>query len=607
MPFIVKKKINGKEYFYLQESRREGDKVKSVTLGYLGKTKKEAEKRMKSIMDNKATEKMEKKVTSENNEAKNEKKMERKIEKIDTQMKVKKTEYERIPITVDELSNFCKRKGFVFRSSDIYGGYAGFWDFGPLGVELFNNIKQDWWNYFVKGKDNMVGMEASVISHPRVWKASGHVDNFSDIMIYDKKSKKQIRADQLIEQILKINVEGKDKNEILNIIKGNKKKFHDAGYDLEEEITDFNLMFKTNVGPKSGENESIAYLRGETAQGMFSDFKLIMQTGRQTLPFGVAQIGRCFRNEIAPRDFLFRSREFHIGEFEFFINPNEIKCNLLTNEHLDTKFKILDEETQKKGSSELKEISLKEMLEAKKLDEWHAYWLVEQIMWMRSINLTEIKIREHTKDELSHYSSATFDIDFEFPFGSKEIAGNANRGQYDLMQHQKESKEKMEIFDEKYNEKVVPRVIEPTFGMERIFLAILTKAYSHDREKDTVVLRLPAKLAPIKAAIFPIIKEEKFEAICESIVNDLRKEFYVVYDKSGSIGRRYARNDEIGTPYCITIDENSLKNKDVTIRERDSTKQIRVMVKDLRKILGELIREEIKFTGAGKVVETRVK
>ena len=175
------------------------------------------------------------------------------------------------------------------------------------------------------------------------------------------------------------------------------------------------------------------------------------------------------------------------------------------------------------------------------------------------------------------------------------------------MQHQKESKEKMEIFDEKYNEKVVPRVIEPTFGMERIFLAILTKAYSHDREKDTVVLRLPAKLAPIKAAIFPIIKEEKFEAICESIVNDLRKEFYVVYDKSGSIGRRYARNDEIGTPYCITIDENSLKNKDVTIRERDSTKQIRVMVKDLRKILGELIREEIKFTGAGKVVETRVK
>ncbi len=614
MSFIVKKKINGKDYFYLQESKREGDKVKSVTVGYLGKTKKEAEKKMKEIIkekdkiikgkreEMKATN-MEKKI--ENIKSTKEDKMDKKTTKVEE--KTKKPDYERTAISVEELSNFCKRKGFVFRSSDIYGGYAGFWDFGPLGVELFNNIKQEWWNYFVKGKDNMVGMEASVISHPRVWKASGHVDNFSDMMIYDKKSKKQIRADQLIEQILNLNVEGKNKTEILEIIKEHKKRFNEKGYDLEEEITDFNLMFKTNVGPKSTENDSIAYLRGETAQGMFADFKLIMQTGRQTLPFGVAQIGRCFRNEIAPRDFLFRSREFHIGEFEFFINPKEMKCDLLTKEHLNLKFKLLDEETQKKGSNELKESTIKEMIDAKKLDEWHAYWLAEQIMFMYSLNLKGIKIREHTKDELSHYSSATFDIDYEFPFGSKEIAGNANRGQYDLSQHQKESKEKMEIFDEKYNEKVIPRVIEPTFGMERIFLATLTKAYYYDKERDNVILRLPAKLSPIKAAVFPIIKEEKFEKLSEDIVKDLKKDYYVVYDKSGSIGRRYSRNDEIGTPYCITIDEDSLKNKDVTIRERDSTKQIRVKISELKDILRKLIREEIVFEKAGKVVETRVK
>jgi len=320
------------------------------------------------------------------------------------------------------------------------------------------------------------------------------------------------------------------------------------------------------------------------------------------LPFGILQIGRCFRNEIAPRDFLFRSREFQIGEFEFFINPEEKKCDLLDDEHINIEFNFLDEETQKAGKDTLKKVKMKELLEKKKLDEWHAYWLAEQIFWMRKMKLTEIKIREHTKDELSHYSSATFDIDYLYPFGSKELGGNANRGQYDLTQHQKESKQNLEIFDEKYKKKVIPRVIEPTFGIERIFLAILSKAYSFDSERQNVVLKIPSFLSPVKASIFPIIKSEEFEKIARNIFNDLKKEWNVSYDDSGSIGRRYARNDEIGTPFCITIDEESKKNKDVTIRDRDTKKQIRVKISELNLTLKKLINEEIKFEKAGKLI-----
>jgi glycyl-tRNA synthetase len=481
-------------------------------------------------------------------------------------------------ITIEELTNFCKSKGFVFKSSEIYGGLSGFWDFGPLGVELFNNIKQEWWNYFVKGKDNIVGMEASVISHPRTWKASGHLDNFVDLFVICKKCKKTNKIDE--------SEFGKVKC--------------DCGGEYESQGK-FNLMFATKIGALDAET---AYLRGETAQGMFMDFKLIQQTSRMQIPFGIAQIGRCFRNEIAPRDFLFRCREFHIGEFEFFIQPDEKKCNLLEKKHMNLKIKLLDEETQKKGKNDLKVYTLGEMLKSKKLDEWHAYWLAEQILWFESIELGDgIKIREHTKDELSHYSSATFDIDYEYPFGSKEIAGNANRGQYDLGQHQKESKQNMEIFDENSGKKILLRVIEPTFGIERIFLAVLTKAYNFDKKRNNVILNIPFKLAPIKAAVFPIVKNEIYEKICDDIVNDLRKEWNVVYDRSGSIGRRYARNDEIGTPFCITVDDKSPKNKDVTIRDRDSTKQIRVKLKDLRDILRKLIEKEIEFEKAGELVK----
>jgi glycyl-tRNA synthetase len=327
---------------------------------------------------------------------------------------------------------------------------------------------------------------------------------------------------------------------------------------------------------------------------MFLDFKLISQTSRMQLPFGIAQIGRCFRNEIAPRDFLFRSREFNIAEFEFFLNPEEKLCNDLEENHLGIKLKLLDAETQTAGKEDLKETTIGQMLSEKRMEEWQAYWLAEQIKWYHSLNLFEIKIREHTKDELSHYSSATFDIDYEYPFGNVELGGNANRGQFDLTQHSKESGENMEVFDEKYKNKIIPRVIEPTFGVERVFLAILTKAYSDDG-RGNIVLNLPARIAPVKAAVFPLVKREDFEKIADEIVKDLREEFNIAYDKSGSIGRRYARNDEIGTPFCITIDDDSLKNKDVTIRDRNSRVQKRVKIEKLKEILRDLISEKLNF------------
>jgi len=550
MAFVVKKKIKGNDYYYLNETKRIKGKVVSKCLAYLGKNKEDADEKAKKILNN---------INNKKN----------KMEKIKPEKKVEVTS-ETKSISIDELANFCKSKGFIFRSSDIYGGFAGFWDFGPLGVELLNNIKKEWWKFFVQEKENMVGMEASIISHPRTWIASGHVANFNDVAVYCPKCKLSTKIDK--------SEVGKMKCEKCN-----------GEYEIKGE---FSLMFKTKVGAL---DTTDAYLRGETAQGMFMDFKLIQQTSRMQLPFGIAQIGRCFRNEIAPRDFLFRSREFHIGEFEFFINPEEKKCNLLDDKHLNVEFNLLDEETQKSGKDVLKKVKMKELLKKNKLEEWHAYWLAEQIIWFNKMGLTEIKIREHTKDELSHYSSATFDLDYTYPFGSKEIAGNANRGQYDLTQHQKESKESMEIFDEKYQKKVLPKVIEPTFGIERIFLAILTKAYNYDKTRENVILKIPPILAPVKVAVFPIIKSEEFEKISAEIVKDLKKEWNVVYDRSGSIGRRYARNDEIGTPFCVTIDGDSLKKKDVTIRDRNTTKQIHVKIKDLKEVLRQLINQEKVF------------
>ena len=485
-------------------------------------------------------------------------------------------------LTIDELAQFCKRKGFIFRSSDIYGGFSGFWDYGPLGVELFQNVKRDFWKWFV-ARDDMAGIEASVISHPTTWQASGHVASFSDVAVVCTKCKQATKLDK--SEVGKVNCSAC----------GGK-------YEVQGE---FSLMFKTNVGALK---PTEAYLRGETAQAMFMDFKLVQETARKQLPFGIAQVGRCFRNEIAPRDFIFRCREFTIGEFEFFIHPDEKTCALLDAGHKKVKVRLLDAETQVKGKETLKETTIGAMVKEGRLDEWHAYWLAEQLLWFDSLGLAEkIKIREHMKTELSHYSSATFDLDFEYPFGSNEVGGNANRGQYDLGQHAQFSKQKLEVFDEKTKQKVVPRVIEPTFGMDRIVMALLCNAYEHDVKRDNVILHLPAYLAPAQVAVFPLTGKGKEEKIARALVKELRAEGWgVVYDESGSIGKRYARQDESGTPLCITIDPESEKTDNVTIRDRDSTKQVVVELGGVVEVVRKVIRGE-KLVTLGKNVETRVK
>lgn len=582
MAFIVKKKIGNGEYFYLNENKRIEGKVKTKTIAYLGKNRKDAEDKMKKILKGEIEIKDEAKQKTEKMENKNSDK-----------------------ISIEELAAFCKRKGFVFPSSEIYGGISGFWDFGPMGVEMLDNLKKEWWNFFVRKRRDMMGMEASIISHPKTWEASGHLANFGDLILECSNDKcgNKLRADHFIEDFLKIKTEGMNAAEINDLIKKKNLKCPKCKHAFKE-LRQFNLLFKTSIGAKE-DSSSIAYLRGETAQGMFMNFKNIVNSSRVKLPFGIAQIGKAFRNEIAPRDFLFRSREFHIGEFEFFIFPEEEKCELLEKKHLELKFNFLDSETQEKGKSESRETSIKEILSKKKLVEWHAYWLAEQMFFFKRIglNFKKIKIREHVKTELSHYSSATFDIDYEFPFGSKEIAGNANRGQYDLMQHMKYGKEKLEIFDDKEKKNVIPKVIEPTFGMERIFLALICDSYFYDKKRENIILKLNPNLSPVKASIFPIVKKDEFEKIAKDVFNDLSSEWKINYDESGSIGRRYARNDEVGTPYCITIDDESIKNEDVTIRNRDTTKQIRVKISHLKNTIRKLLDGEIIFENAGKAVK----
>lgn len=602
--FIVKKKIAGKEYYYLRESRRVDGKVKAITLGYLGKTRKEAELKLKEFKNGKMQEGNMVKTETKEDIAKKPELIERqssrlresdnfslKKEKQKPNIKMKPTNNPYVSkankeLTIDELASFCKRKGLIFKSSEIYGGLAGFWDYGQLGAELVNNIRREWWKFFVQEKENMVGIEASIISHPRTWKASGHLASFSDVSVRCEKCKKYNKVD--------------------------KAELEKAGCSFcggkldKSSARDLNLMFQTKIGPV--EEESLqAYLRPETAQGMFLDFKQVQETSRKQLPFGIAQIGKCFRNEIAPRDFLFRSREFQIAELEFFIHPEENKCELLDDYHKNVKLKLLDKETQLEGGEELKETTIGKMLQEKRLEEWHAYWLAEQIFFFNKLGLNKIKVREHMKSELSHYSSATFDLDYEYPFGSKELGGNANRGTYDLTSHMKESGEKLDLFDEKSKKRVVPKVIEPTFGIERLFLALLCQAYTFDEKRQNVVLKLPAFLAPVKAAIFPIVKvDEKIVKMAREVYNELKRERNVSYDGSGSLGRRYSRADETGVPVTITLDEQSLKDKTATLRDRDTTEQIRVPISKIKEVMNKVIQGE-NLLKLGEVVKTRVK
>jgi glycyl-tRNA synthetase len=552
MAFIVKKKVHGKEYYYLNETKRVGGKVVSKCLAYLGKNKTEANKKAKEVLKKMDEPKQEKKSSEE-----------------------KKTDLVFKEISIEELGIFCKRRGFVYQSGEIYGGLAGFWDFGSLGLELKNNIKKAWWSFHVRQRADMAGLDGSIITHPKVWEASGHLESFSDLFVVCKKCKKPAKL---------------DKSEL------GKVRCECGGEYEESSAKEFKLMFETNVG-ESGK----VYLRPETAQLIFTNFKSVYENQRMKLPFGIAQIGKAFRNEIAPRDFLFRSREFEQMEIEYFIKSGQ-KCPY---EIPDVNVLVYSSEVQEKGEEPVK-MKIKKALHdgVIKLD-WHAYWLATELSWFKNlgVNIDNFRIRQHRKDELAHYSQDCWDLEYKFPFGWKELQGIADRGDYDLRRHEEFSKKDLMIFDEDSKEKIRPFVVaEPSLGVERAFLVFMFNSYFYDNKRENIVLKLNPKLAPIKAAIFPIVKQPDFEKIAEDIFKDLSKDWNVVYDKSGSIGRRYARNDEIGTPYCITVDGDSLKNKDITIRDRDTTKQIRVKISDLKDILKKLIDGEIDFEKYGKLI-----
>lgn len=466
-------------------------------------------------------------------------------------------------LSIEEMATFCKKKGFITRSGEVYGGFTGFWDYLFLGSELKKNLKDNWWNFYVRGRDDMEGIDGSIITHPEVWKASGHVDSFSDVFVVCKKCKKPGKVDK--NELGKVNCEC------------------GGEYDVEN-AKDFELMFKTNVG-----EDGFSYLRPETAQLIFANFKAIFEGARMKLPCGIAQQGKAFRNEIAPRNFIFRCREFDQMEIEYFIKPGS-KCPY---EISDVEVKILAE-----GWKDMKVMSLREA--HKKgiiVKDWHAYWLGQSLIWFRDngANLENFRILQHEKASLSHYASDCWDLEYNFPFGWKELQGIADRGNYDLTQHEKFSKTKMSVLDEETKEKFIPEVVcEPSFGVERALLVFLYEAYTVN-EKGNVVLKLSPKLAPVKVAVFPLVKKEEFEKIAKDIFSGLKKRFNVTYDKSGSVGRRYARQDEIGTPYCITVDDESINDGTVTIRDRDTGEQKKVKVEEVVKVIDSLVVGEKSF------------
>ncbi|MFA7685592.1 MAG: glycine--tRNA ligase [Candidatus Gracilibacteria bacterium] len=455
----------------------------------------------------------------------------------------------------EKVVALCKRRGFVFPGSDIYGGLANTWDYGPYGAQLKQNVKGYWWQTFVTRRDDIVGLDSSILMNPKIWEASGHVGSFTDPLMDCKNCKERIRGDKLIEEHLGVEkAVGKSLKEIGEIIKENKLKCPKCGKSDFTEARSFNLMFKTHQGVIE-ETANAVYLRPETAQGIFVNFKNVVQNCRVRIPFGIGQIGKAFRNEITPGNFTFRTREFEQMEIEYFISPKD-KAEIKT--------------TFDKWKKDCKE-------------------------WYLSLGIKEenLRFREHEKDELSHYSSMTFDIEYNFPFGWGELMGIAYRGDFDLQQHQKFSGKDLSYLDPITNEKYTPHVIEPSFGADRAILVILLDAYDEDVVGDgedvRVVMRFNPKIAPIKAAIFPLMKKPELTEIAHKIKTDLQQRFTVEYDESGAIGKRYRRQDEIGTPYCITVDFDTLTDKKVTLRDRDTTNQERVNIDDLEAIIAKKV------------------
>lgn len=445
--------------------------------------------------------------------------------------------------TMEKIVSLCKRRGFIFPGSDIYGGLANTWDYGPLGVELKNNVKRAWWKAMVQMRSDVVGLDAAILMHPKVWEASGHVEGFTDPLVDCKKCRKRFRADHLLEA------------------KGIKPDFRpgewekanivcpECGGELTE-VRKFNLMFKTFMGVIEDEANEI-YLRPETAQGIYINFLNVQQSMRKRLPFGIAQIGKAFRNEITPGNFTFRTREFEQMEQQYFVRPEEA-------------------------------------------DKYFEEWKQVRKQWYLDLGIKKesLRFREHAQDELAHYAKAAVDVEFNYPgLGFKELAGIHNRGDWDLSRHQKYSGQDLQYFDQEKNERIIPWIVETSDGADRATLAFLMDAYeevetrSGDEEgkhEKEVVLRLHKALAPIKVAILPLSKKESLVQLAQETQKGLWKNWVTQYDDTGSIGKRYRRQDEVGTPYCVTVDFNSLEDKKVTVRDRDTMQQDRVAIEELK-------------------------
>jgi glycyl-tRNA synthetase len=437
---------------------------------------------------------------------------------------------EQVPgkVDMDKLVSLCKRRGFIFPSSEIYGGLGACYDYGPLGVELKNNVKKAWWKTVVQEREDMVGLDASILMHPQTWVASGHVEGFADPLVDCKKCKQRWRADHV-----------KD------------GKCPACGGELTEPRM-FNLMFKTFVGPVEDE-ASIVYLRPETAQGIFVNFQNVLTSTRKKLPFGIAQMGKSFRNEITTGNFIFRMREFEQMEIEYFVKP---------------------------GTDE----------------GWFKHWVEARFNWYINLGIKKenLRLRQHGKDELAHYARDCYDIEYLFPIGWSELEGIANRTDFDLKQHAKYSGKDLSYFDEETKEHFIPYVIEPSAGVDRSLLAFLADSYDEEKDKEglRVILRLHPALAPIKVAVLPLSRNEALLPLSRDVYNSLRKCWIVQYDDAQSIGRRYRRQDEIGTPFCVTIDFQSLEDRQVTIRERDKMRQIRVPIELLKSTLDAKLNGE---------------
>ncbi len=433
------------------------------------------------------------------------------------------------PVTMDKLVSLCKRRGFVFQSSEIYGGFNGVWDHGPLGAELRNNIKRAWWEDYVYKRTDIVGLDSAILANPAVWKASGHLENFTDPLVECRNCHNRFRADQ-IDLTRNCTVCGK--------------------FDWTD-IKQFNTMFKTFVGPVE-EDASVAYLRPETCQAIFVNFRLVQGAMRKKLPFGIAQIGKAFRNEITTGNFIFRLRELEQMELEYFVRPNQA----------DAAFE------------ELLGINVE--------------WLVNH-----GVRRSKLDLYEHPDGARAHYSRRTVDIMYDFPFGKSELQGVANRGDFDLTQHAKASGRDLDYFDDETNEKVTPYVIEPSIGVDRSSLVFMLEAYYEEADKEGVrtVMRFHPRLAPVKAAVLPLVKKDAaLVALSHEVFASLRGEMLVLYDESGAVGRRYRRQDEIGTPYCITVDSQSLEDRTVTIRDRDTMEQVRFPMEGVRDEINRRLR-----------------